>query len=202
MIITFPETLQLAKQSWGQARMDIQFESVFSAQSAEISAPLWTLLMTPLSQLEHESGEWEALLLKMKGRANQLAVWNLGRSVPVGTMRGTMTLSGAHAQGATTLNISATGQGGKTLVYGDMLGLGSGITQQVVKVVEPATADVNGNITVIVESFLRNAFIDGTAVTWDKPKALFRRRSSETRMDYANYLVDGLALDLIEDWNP
>lgn len=201
MIIDFPSTLPLVVTiEWAQLRRDMTFESVFGSQSAEISPPVWEALLTPLRFGRDSYADWEALLLQLKGKQNQLALWHLDRPAPRGTMRGTMLFSGAHAQGADVLSISAAGQGGKTLLAGDMLGFGSGLTQQVVKVLSPATADVNGLISVTVESPLRNAFANAAAVTWDKPKALFKRKDSRTSMTHARGGVDGTALDLVENW--
>jgi hypothetical protein len=202
MIIDFPINPMVVKIGWGQQPIDVTFDGPFASQTAEISAPLWKSLLTPVKFSRADYADWEALLYRLKGRKNQLALWHLDRPQPRGTMRGVMVFNGAHAQGAGVLNISAAGQGGKTLLTGDHLGFGVSTTQQVVKVLSPATADVNGNITVEVESFLRNAFINGAAITWDKPKALFRRIASATNMEHARAGVDGLALDLIEDWNP
>lgn len=387
-ILTFPDALGAVKISWAQARLDMGFDSVFGSQGVEISSPLWAVMLEPKQFNRLNYADWEALLLKLRGQTNQLALWHLDRPAPLGTMRGTMTLNGAHAQGATTLVLkssygnlitapetfsswlsagatvtpntttapdgeltadtlivdtgtnrhtiygdygvsaevgevsfsvfvppsigtryltiylagggfqgpnrfgksfdvtagtksssgsntagvgvlsdstitlmengfyrctitgtlagSATdivacigitntanavghivnsylGDGtsglkawgakleygavsdyghNKTLVAGDLLGLGSGTTQQVVKVVDPSTSISEGLITVNVESWLRNAFADNTPVTWDKPKALFRRKGTETRMDHTRGGVSGIALDLIEDWRP
>lgn len=201
MIIYFPSTLTLVTGiEWGQSRRDLAFESPFSSQSAELSHPLWKVMLTPARFGRSEYAEWEMLLLSLDGRQNQLALWHIDRPAPLGSMRGTMTMNGAHAAGDTVLNISAAGQAGKTLLAGDHLGFGSGTTQQVVKVKELATADGSGNITVQVHPPLRTAYTTGTAVTWDKPKALFRRLDSATAMTHKRGGVDGTSLDLIEDW--
>lgn len=202
MIIDYPSTLTLVTGiEWGQDRRDLNFDSPFGSQSAELSPPVWTALLTPARFNRAEYAEWEMLLLSLDGRQNQLSLWHLDRPQPRGTMRGVMTLNGAHAQGDTVLYISAgAGEAGKTLLAGDHLGFGSGVTQQVVKVAADATADVNGDITVSVKGYLRTAFSTATSVTWDKPKALFRRLDSKVRMKHARGGVDGSSLDLIESW--
>lgn len=150
---------------------------------------------------DSESGVWQALLLQIAGKTNQLSVWNLARPAPIGTMRGTMTLNASAAQGATTLAIVASGENAKTLLQGDLLGLGSGTTQQVVMVTADATSNGSGVISVSTEPPLRTAFAGGAAVTWDKPKALFRVTQSKSSWDYSpGVIVSGFALDLIEDW--
>ena len=199
-VITFPESLKVARCSWGQQRNDVAFRSGFGAQSVELSSPLWVVTLEASPGRERDGGGWQALGMQLRGQTVQLELWNHARPVPLGTMRGTMTLNSAAAQGATTLSIVATGQASKTLLQGDFLGIGDGLTQQVVMVVSDATSDGSGIISVTVEPGLRNAFLSGEAVTWDKPKALFRRVNS--KFGWQNYaaVVEGFTLDLLEDW--
>ncbi|MBS1170019.1 MAG: hypothetical protein H6R01_937 [Burkholderiaceae bacterium] len=200
MIIQFPDSLAIAKQSWGQKRNEIAFASAFGSQAQEALAPLWQTTISPPTDRDEFVGEFQALILRLKGRQNLLALHNLGRPQPRGTMRGAMALSGGAAQGASSLTICASGQGGKTLVAGDYLGIGTGVTQQVVMVTDSATANGSGAITVSIEPPLRNAFASGSVVTWDKPKALFRRSESESNWDYEDVRVGGMSLSLVEDW--
>lgn len=201
-VISFPTTLIATRMTIGQQRNDLAFRSSFGSQGLEVSAPLWTASLESGSNNDSNSvtGAFKALLLQLKGQVNQLSLWDLGRPAPLGTMRGTMTFNGNHAQNATALNISASGEAGKTLLQGDMLGFGTGTTQQVVMVVTGGTSDGSGNISVTVEPPLRNAFTSGAGITWDKPCILFRRTVSAVSWDYQDDQVSGLKLDLIEDW--
>ncbi len=197
-IIQVPTGLSVAAQTWAQQRNDFEFRSAFGAQALEASAPLWlsTIMATP-----KRPELWQALMLQLRGKTNQLALWNMGRPQPKGTMRGTMTL-GTTAQGATALTINAAGQAGKTLLAGDYLGVGAGLTQQVVMVVADATASGAGVVSVVTEPALRNPFTSGAGVTWYRPCALFRRKDSTSKWDYEPGVVKGMSLDLIEDWRP
>jgi hypothetical protein len=111
--------------------------------------------------------------------------------------------SGLYLWGAKlNTGLAATPYGyGKTLKKGDLLGIGSGTTQQVVMVTEDATSTSQGNITVQFQPPLRNAFSGGQSVVWDKPKALFRRVSNELGWDYRgkNVITSGMTIDLVED---
>jgi len=199
-VITFPNTLKMRSSGWSQLRLDLSFKSPFGRQDVELASPLWEAFVEVNAMYERDSGQWDAFLLSLKGRTNQVALWNFARPYPLGTMRGTMTLNVAAAQGATTLQIIAATEATKTLKQGDMLGVGTGTTKQVVKVLADATADVNGIITVSIESALRNALFIGAAVTWDKPTALFRRKDSKTAWTYKPGLVtDGFVVEFIED---
>lgn len=201
-VITYSGMAGVRSSEWGQRRNDISFNSAFGSQSSEVDAPVWTVTLEGIPGRESDSGEWKTLVIGLRGKTNQLALWDLARPVPIGTMRGTMTLNTDATQGSTTLSIVATGQSGKTLVKGDWLGIGSLLTQQVVMVQAAATSDGSGVISVQVEPFLRNAFSAGASVTWDQPKALFRRTSSNVSWKNAASLADGFMLDLVEDWRP
>lgn len=202
-IITMTDAMaaQVAGMNWGQRRFDVTSRSPFGAQALEIGAPLWLADFSVIPVYEAGAGLWKTTLLKLQGQVNQFEMWDLRRPVPLGTMRGSMTLGSAAASGATALVISGgVGQAGKTLLEGDMLQLGSGETQQVVMVMDPATADGSGDIAVTIQPPLRNAFSLGETVVWERPKALFRRLESESSWEYAPLVTRGFALSFIEDW--
>lgn len=199
--IAFPAALGVARMTWSLQRNDMEFRSSFGSQAVEIASPVWVVSFESPPMRDTNSGVWKSLLMTLRGKTKQLELWDIQRPTPIGTMRGNMTLNGDHAQGATTLSIIATGENSKTLLAGDLLGLGSTTTQQVVMVVADATSNGSGIISVTIEPPLRNAFTGGAAVTWDKPKALFRRSESLSSWDYSpGNIVSGFKLDLIEDW--
>lgn len=202
-VITMTDAMaaQISGMNWGQQRFDVTSRSPFGAQALEVGVPLWMADFSIIPLYEADAGLWKTTLLKLKGQVNQFEMWDPRRPVPLGTMRGTMTLGAGAAQGATSLAISAgAGQAGTTLLQGDMLQLGSGDTQQVVMLMEDATADGAGDITVTTQPPLRNAFSLGAAVTWEKPKALFRRTGSDSNWEYAPLVARGFSLSLVEDW--
>jgi hypothetical protein len=205
-VITFPSTLRsVGEFSWGQVRRDVLFNSVFGSQAVGVSGPLWqvTIAQSLFKDSNADSGTWQSIALRLGGKVNQLELWNIMRPAPLGTLRGTLTLKGAHAQGAASIIVSGgAGQAGATVKAGDYFGLGTGTTQQVVMATADATADGVGDITVPVAATpLRNAFANGSTVTWDKPKALFRQTVSKQGWKYGSAsVVTGIAFDLIEDW--
>jgi hypothetical protein len=198
-VIQVPTGLSVATLTWRQQRNDVEHRSMFGAQAQEASGPLWSTSLTSTSKRPEL---WQAMLMQLRGKTNQLALWNMGRPQPIGTMRGAMTL-GTTAQGATSLVITAAGQAAKTLLVGDYLGVGSGLTQQVVMVCADATSNGSGVITVTTEPALRNAFASSSSVTWYRPCALFRRKDSVASWDYEpGGIVKGMSLDLLEDPRP
>jgi hypothetical protein len=202
-VITIPDNLSCDAFSWGQSRNTINFKSPFGTQSVDVRSPWWTATLSAPVGYEKDSGVWQKLLLQLRGSTNQLAMHNLARPVPLGTMRGSMsTYFFNYAVGTSNISIVASGQSGKTLVVGDFLGVGSGTTQQVVEVISNSTADGSGIINVDFEPPLRNAFTAGTPITWDKPKVLFRQQESNSSWDYNSTMSSGYKMSLLEDPRP
>jgi hypothetical protein len=199
-IVTFPSTLDVEKFSWEYKPMDVTFSSNFGTQSIGGGMPKWAASISAPDIYEYQASQWQTLLMQLRGRQNQLALWNLARPVPLGTYRGSPTLSSSVAMGDTTMTFVDATQASKTLKVGDYVGIGSGLTQQVVMLVADATANGSGVITVTFEPPLRNAFATSTAITLDKPKALFRQTASSNKWDYSGVFASGFALDLQEDW--
>jgi hypothetical protein len=152
---------------------------------------------------EADAAVWEAMILQLRGGVNHLAAWDIVKNAPRGTCRGTMTLSGAHAQGVTALTIAVTGQTGLTLVPGDWLQIGSGTGGQLVKVVVGGTAGA-ATIAVTVEPPIRPAagYAGATAVTWDKALGHYKLVSALPQWNYVPGIntVAGFAIDLVEQW--
>lgn len=202
-VITFPTSLTASKVIWGQQRRDAAYTSIFGSQGVEVAAPLWSVSLTSPQMSDVNSGEWKAMLMNLRGKVNQLSLWDLGRPVPNGTMRGTMTLNVIGYQGSVALDIVASGQAGTTLLAGDLLGVGSGVTQQVVMVTANATANGSSVISVSIEPPLRNQFAAGAVVTWSKPSALFRSIGSKSQWEYGvGREIGSMTLELLEDWRP
>lgn len=203
-IITLSQMManQISTMSWGQRRNDAVSRSLFGAQTVEVGGPLWLCDIKVAPLLERDSGPWKSVIMQLRGQTNQLQMWDLRRPMPLGTMRGTFTLTALAAQGATSIAISAAGQASKTLRQGDLLQIGASATQQVVMVTADATSDLSGNIVVSIEPALRNQFASLSSVVWDKPKALFRRVESEIKWDYSQRVTRGFEMSFIEDWRP
>jgi hypothetical protein len=198
-VITLPTAIGILQQGWGQHRNDIEYRSPFGAQAVEGSGPLWVAAIVAPPRNKDVVGAWQSLMLRLRGRTNQLAMHCLSRPAPLGTMRGTMTLNAEALQGAVALSIVASGENAKTLVEGDLLGLGSGVTQQVVMLTADATSNGSGVIAVSIEPPLRYTHAAAAAVTWDKPQVLFRRKVSASNWDYKGSTISGMSLDMIED---
>lgn len=208
-VITFPSTLYAKTLRWDRMDQDVTFRGPFGVQSMSQLAPLWKVAMTFDMQNESNAGAYQALLMKLDGTRNQLALWNLGRPTPRGTFTGASgtTTMAAAAVGATSLTLTNASYASKTLVAGDFIGVLEGsntLTQQVVMVTDDATSNGSGVITVNIKPALRYAMTGGgsSTVTLQQPKALFRLQTNTQGWEYSTTVVDGMTLDLIEDVRP
>jgi hypothetical protein len=130
----------------------------------------WGLSITMRAQPTEVREDFEGWLVGLNGREHRLRIYDWKRRRPRGTCNLTgVTLAATAAQFATTVQLTGCGAG-KTLMRGDWLGFSSG---QLCKVTADATADGSGVMTITFQHSLRAGLNSGTAVTLDKPTALY-----------------------------
>jgi len=205
-IITPSTSIICGRFGFGQHRSDMTeaSESTGATATRILGPPRWRLAMESPRQLSVvQLGIWQPMLMKLRGNVNHLAMWDVVQFAPLGTMRGTMTISGTPAAGLNTVTITAGGgQAGTTLKATDWLQFGSGLTSQLVNLTADAVADGSGVIVVTFEPPLRIALTNGSAVTWDRPVAHYKLVNPDFMLNYdPGYLTKGsVALDLMEQW--
>lgn len=195
--ITWPSTAlhRPAAVEWGETRIVRASGGGTLGPSVQtVETPYshrWTAVVTMRRTTKFaERAQQEALASQINTGSNRAALWHFAMPAPAGTMRGSPTVSGAHAQGATTLAIATTT--GNTLVAGDMLGVTTSIGAQLVRVVTGGTAAA-GVLTVTIAPALRGSVSSGSAVVWDKPTALFTLTDSS----WSSSFVPGEAQPLV-----
>ena len=207
-VVVWPAALAPGPGSgFGQARYDLSFASdaTGAQQDRVLGPPRWQLsIVQPAVLPALQAGQWQALIMQLRGKVNHLAAWNFGRPRPLGTLSGTLTLNASAAVGAVGL-VVAGATPGATLLSGDMLQVGTGLgTSQAVMVTAPAAANGSGVITLATEPPLRTAFAGGAVVTVEKPLAYFKLTTSSTTWGYqparSQPVTTGLSLDLLEHW--
>lgn len=149
----------------------------------------------PAGNDEDRGAAMEAFFNRLRGRANLIALWNMKRPVPRGSMRGTPTISGAVSALASVINIQSTA--GATLNAGDLIG----VAGQVSQVMAPITANGSGLFSG-VEIFprARVAIANGASVQWDKPTVNFRLDNGDgVPVDWLpGDIYEALAIKLVE----
>lgn len=173
-----------------------------SIQARSYGVPVWGLLLVSYElMVDSEAGAWKALGLKMRGLVNHLEAFDPTRPVPLGSLRGTLTLALVAPAGTALLDVTAgVDQSGRSLVPGDLLQVGTGLgTSQLVMVTAPAVVNGSGRIVVEIEPPLRAEHPIGTPVTWDYPRVYLRRTDPRFGWQaYGRLHTDAMRLPLIE----
>jgi hypothetical protein len=143
-----------------------------------------------------QRAEVEAYLLRLNGRQHRVQLWDLSNPLPRGTISRTgVTLGASAAQFATSLTLNGCGAN-TTLLAGDWLSVAGG---QLLRVVADATANASGVMVVEVRHMLRSAVASGSAVTLNKPTALYVRTETGLALPRQPGNVEpGLSLDFVE----
>lgn len=227
-------TFPLSSTAWRVSRFEmrvrvnqVSFTSPLSGTTQVLESPgeRWQvrLDLTPASS-DTDIAAREALLDRLRGQANLLALPHLKRLQPLGTLRGSTAASVVNGSAAavTVVNGSAaavtvlTGEPvllqavaalantasintlpGRTVLAGDMLSLGG----QLVRVLADATADGSGVLSIEFAPRARAAIAQFAAVGWDRPTANFMLASADgVPTVYAPGYAEGASIDLIESF--
>lgn len=180
---------------WSVLANDRAFNSALSGatQTASIPGTRWQATLNMPAEKMANRPALEAFLAKCR-REHRIALWNLARPTPQGSInQAGVTLSTAASQFATSIVITGCGAN-TTLKAGDMLGFAN----QLLMVADDATASAGGVMTVNLTHELRYAQSAGAAVTLNKPTALFIQKSSGVDFPRAAGYYPAMAIELVE----
>lgn len=180
---------------WSVLPNDRVFSSQFSGATQTVSIPgtRWGCTLSFNNQGLQVRPAVEAFLAKCR-REHRIALWNMARPEPNGTInQAGVTLQAAASQFATSIVLTGCGAS-KTLQAGDMLGL----PNQLLMVAEDATANGAGVMTVNLTHELRYAQPIGASVTLNRPTALFIQASKSNEFPFAGQHYPGMTVELVE----
>lgn len=145
-----------------------------------------------------ERAKQEAWISRIANGANRAVFHHLQHPRPYGTIAGTLTLSGALSQGATTATI-AGGTNGQTVLAGDMVGITTSASYalQVVRVVVGGTVS-GGTVTVTFESALRASASSGASVVIASPGILWKLIGGSWKQTSSAMNAQPISLSFVE----
>jgi hypothetical protein len=193
----WPTGLTPARAAIGSQGAGVQFKSPFNGtlQAVDFVAERWVLSVTLPQRLARDAGQVEAFFFRLRGGVHRVRAWHFGRPVPVGTMRGSPTLSAGVSRGGASLPITG-GTASSTLRAGDMLSAGG----QLFMVAEDITLNGSGAGSVAIVHRVRATINSGAAVTWNKPTAEFVMPSWLANVMHQPGGIEGAAFDFEEAW--
>lgn len=128
----------------------------------------WSITMPPMRSAAR--ADFEGWLTGLSGMEHRISTWDWKRPVPRGTCNLTGVTLGAAADAfATSVALAGCGNA-KTLLRGDWIGFANG---QLCRVAADATSDSGGAMTVHIRHALRSGLASASAVTLNKPTALY-----------------------------
>ena len=177
---TLPAGVVPASMVWGLQRKAVRSTSDFtgSSQTVDLLAWLWSVeIRINNSNRNGVANELEALFNLLTGGVDKLQLHRLDKPAPRGTLRGTPTLIGSHAQFAATLSVQTTA--GATLLAGDFMGMAG----QLLQVAANCTANGSGVLSVPLVNRIRASAAGGTALVWDRPSVLFKAEDTASAFE-------------------
>lgn len=189
-------------RTWAASRFEMRIMSntrIFTGpytpttQVIDLLGERWTINFDIANDIDPILGAArEAFFDRLAGPANQIAIWNLVRPIPAGTMRGTPTIDSTVAQLANILPIVTAPRA--TLLAGDQIG----VNGQLCRVMANAVADGSGAMSVEVRPRMRAEVGAGAEVLWDHPTANMMLKADGVPVSWRPGLFELSTLDLIE----
>ncbi len=180
-------------------------ESPFTRQMKTygLAAPRWITKLTFLSDdgvaaFPLVGPRLDALLARLRGRQNRVALYDFRRPLPRGTAAGaTMNVSDTAAAGSTTITLNGARAGSAAFLEGDYLGFAGGL---LIMSVTTAVSNGAGQVTVTFEPPLKRDVAAGEGVTLYAPCAWFKLTSDDAGDNEAEIGTPAtITLELVED---
>ncbi len=145
------------------------------------------------------AGQWEAFFLALRGASGTFYMGDPSRSAPLGIATGTPVLNGTQAAGSKTLSVKGwTASTANILRAGDWVGLLSGTTYRLHKILTNASS--NGSGVAILDIFprLREIHYDSESIVLTNPVGTWRLANNVRSWDIDEALFYGFSFDAIE----
>jgi hypothetical protein len=184
-IIALPSVFRVARIKFRLATNQRASASPFggSEQVVDLLNDRWIIDVTT-SRTSYANGQLlEAYIASMRGQTNTSLVYHVARPIPSGTVRGTLTLNAAAAQGQSFIVVAGCNPTTGTLLPGDYLSIATPTGGTLLVMVSQLCTAVAGVITVPLTNRLRVACSSAAAVTWSSPTVECRLLAS-TDVEY------------------
>lgn len=168
----------IVKSDWKLKRAVAVSESPFTGaqQVHQYDYALWQAVITLPPMKRDQAAEWQALFMRLHGRAGTFLLGDPDAKLPRGTITGSASVRGDYSVGAHEIEIQTQVLGGSDVFkIGDYIQINEGGSAKLHMIVSTnGMTDGNGAITVDIEPTLKTTVQAGTAVIYDNPKGLFR----------------------------
>jgi hypothetical protein len=170
----------------------------FSQQTYVHQGNAWALDVQLVPMRLADAENCVALLAALNGREGTVLIPPPGNSGGVrGTWAGSGQVAGSHAAGLKSIAMDGFNPFA-TMRAGDWFSTGSGSTTHLYKVVQDATADSNGTVTLEIWPRLRTTLADNDTLTISAPNGIWRLANNENSYNLDLAQIYGLTAAFIE----
>jgi hypothetical protein len=141
--------------------------------------------------------QWISFLLSLNGPEGTFLMGDPDAKTPRGTIAGTILVNGIHSARSATLAIKGA-TAGTTLLRGDYVQVGTGSSAHLHKVLQDATANGAGQMTLDIWPKLRADLANNAAVAVSDTVGLFRLASNEMTWDTDAASIYGISFAAVE----
>lgn len=146
----------------------------FQTQTQVNEGQRWLLSFTVASYKRAEAAAWLAVLTALNGREGSFLFGDPYETTPLGVATGTPLVKGGSQTGDELDTDGWTAGVTGILKAGDWIGLGSGASSRLHRVLADVDSDGSGNATIPIWPMLRESPSDNDPVVTDGPKGVFR----------------------------
>ena len=165
-----------------------------SEQTTELPGARWQAVFTMKPLLDSDNAALQAFLVRLRGKAGRVLLYNFARPTPRGIATGTPLVKGGGQFGTQLLTDGWTASKSGILKSGDFIG----VNGELKMVVADADSDASGNATLQIEPPLRNVPADNAVITISKPTATFKFESDNAQWSTTPPFVTTFSLTFVE----
>jgi len=185
--LALPNTPGFVQSRFALQRAVAVASSPFTGQSQSYEHPmaLWTAQLQLPPMKRATAAAWQALLLKLHGRRGTFLLGDPDAKVPRGaiSLSATPTLNAAANAGDYQMQIAGVGTSIVAFRAGDYIQLGASSTARLYMIVDDATSNGSGVVTVNIEPSIRVTVASGSAVVYQSAKTVFRLDANDIGWD-------------------
>jgi hypothetical protein len=200
--LTMPTSPGFVQSSFAIRRAVAVAQSPFTGQSQSYEHPmaLWVAQVQLPPMKRATAAAWQAFLLKLHGRSGTFLLGDPDAKVPRGaiSLSATPTLNAAANAGDYQVELTGVGTSIVAFRAGDYIQLGSAATARLYMIVDDATSDGSGVVTVTIEPSIRVTVASGGAVVYQSAKTVFRLDANDIGWDADHVSRFGISFSCTE----
>ena len=184
--LTLPSAPAFSKARWTLKRATAMSESPFTGQQQvfDYGYALWTATLSLPPMMREQAANWEAFMMKLHGRKGTFLLGDPDAKTIQGGATTTVTLDGAITVGLNTISLQSN-NANMTNIFkaGDYIQIGTAGTAKLYMIVDNASSNSSGVVSVNIEPAIKVAASDDAAVDYTEAQGVFRMDSPDLGWD-------------------